>query len=163
VKRLVAASSKQTANPTIKTCKADEMATVSDYYRIVSVKGRVLHAELKRSWSDKVMDQFSAEIQAMFTKAVKSFGGKRFILLADWSDSPIFGPKAEIHLAESMRIFKENNGYKVVEVVPATLVKIGLKNAAARTGEDDFRIVVTSLAKAWEVIKRLEQDLQHME
>lgn len=132
---------------------------ISSYFEIVSIEDRLLHVELKGFWSDQVMERLSPEIQAAFEKAVIGFGGKRFILLADWSGCPVFGPKAEKHLTESMNIFKRHNGYKVVEVVPKTLVRIGLRKAAIQTGEDDFRIVVSTLAEAREVIERLDQDL----
>ena len=135
------------------------MADVSDYYRIISVEDNVIHAELMGFWSDEVIEQFGSEIQTMFREAVVSLGGKRFILLADWSGSPVFGPRAEEHLAESMRIFKQHNGYRVIEVVPRALVRIGLRKAADQTGEDDFRIEVKTLAEAHEVIRELKQEL----
>jgi hypothetical protein len=135
------------------------MAEVSDYFRVVSIEGNILHIELKGFWSDEVIEQFGPAIQKGFRKAVLSLKGKRFILVADWSGSPVFGSRAEEHLAESMTIFKQHNGYKVVEIVPKALVRIGLKKAAAQTGEDDFRIVVKNLAKARKVVEELKQDL----
>ena len=97
--------------------------------------------------------------QRTFEEALMSLGGKRFILIADWVESPIFGTKAQGHLAQSMMLFKEYNGYKVVEIVPKALVRIGLKEAAAETGEDDFRIVVATHAEAQEVLERLKLEL----
>jgi len=135
------------------------MADVSDYFEVVSIEENVLHIELKGFWSDEVIEQFGPTIQAGFRKAVVSLKGKRFILLADWSGSPIFGPRAEEHLAESMMIFKQHNGYKVVEIVPKALVRIGLQKAAAQTGEDDFRIVVKNFTEAREVVEELKQDI----
>ena len=135
------------------------MADVSDYFRVVSVKDNVIHIELKGFWSDEVIEQFGPTIQAGFRKAVLSLKGKKFILVADWSGSPIFGPRAEEHLAESMTIFKQHNGYKVVEVVPKALVRIGLQKAAAQTGEDDFRMVVKNFTEARKVIEELKQEL----
>ena len=135
------------------------MMDISSYFNVIAIEDRVLHVELTGFWSDQVMEQLSPEIQAAFEKAVLSFGGKKFILLADWSGCPVFGPKAEKHLTESMMIFKRHNGLKVVEVVPKTLIRIGLRRAAIQTGEDDFRIVVSTIAEAQEVIERLDQDL----
>jgi hypothetical protein len=139
--------------------RREKMADVSDYYRIVSVEDNAIYAELKGFWSDEVIAQFGPEIQTMFREAVMSLEGKRFILVADWSGSPVFGPRAEEHLAESMRIFKQHNGYRVIEVVPKALVRIGLRKAADQVGEDDFRIEVKTLAEAREVIEELKQDL----
>lgn len=136
------------------------MADVSDFYKIVSTEGNVLHASLGGFWSDEVLDQYGAEIQAIFTKAVKSFGGKPFILLANWSESPVLGSKAVAHLSESMKIFRENNGYKIVEVVPASMVKIGLRNAATKAGGDDNRVVVSTLDQAWEEVKKMQKELK---
>ncbi|MBN1887792.1 MAG: hypothetical protein JW850_07365 [Thermoflexales bacterium] len=135
------------------------MTDVSNYFEIISITDNVIHAQLRGSWSDRVMSQCSEEIQTRFEQAVLSLEGKKFILLADWSDSKILGPKAETHLARSMVIFKQNNGYKVVEVVPKTLVRIGLKQAANQTREDNFRIVVSTMAEAREVIKRLQKEI----
>lgn len=145
--------------------KEGKMADVSDYYKIISIEGNVLHTSLEKFWSDQVIEQFGAEIQEIFTKAVKSFSGKPFIQLANWSESPVLGPKAIVHMTESMKIFKENNGYKVVEVVPAGMVKVGLSNAASQSGGggDDFRIVVNDLDTAWKEVKRLQQELAQAE
>ena len=143
--------------------KENKMAEVSDYYKIISTEGNVLNTSLEKFWSDEVIEKFGGEIQEIFTKAVKSFEGKRFILLANWSESPILGKKAVTHLTESMKIFKENNGYKVVEVVPAGNVKVGLRNAAANAGEDDFRVVVNDLETAWKEVRRLQQELLNAE
>jgi hypothetical protein len=137
------------------------MAGTSDYFEVISIEDNIIHAKLSGSWSDRVMEQFSEEIQTRFTEAVLSLKGKRFILLADWSESLILGSKAEAHLAQSMVIFKQNNGYKAVEIVPKTLVRIGLKQAATKTREDNFRIVVSTMAEAQEVIQRLQEDLKN--
>jgi hypothetical protein len=45
------------------------------------------------------------------------------------------------------------------EVVPKTLVRMGLKKVATKMGEGDFRITVSTLVKAQEVIERLKKDL----
>ena len=133
--------------------------SASDYIRLVSIKDNVIHIELDGFWSDQVIDQFGPEMQAVFENAVLSLRGKRYILLADWSGSPIFGRKAEAHVTQSMVIFKKYHGYKVVEVAPKTLLKMGLKKAAAQTEKDDFRIVVSTLAEAHEVIERLKREM----
>ena len=135
------------------------MSGISDYFRLVSIEDNVIHIELKNFWSDEVMDQFGAEIQAKVTRAMASLRGKRPILLADWSASPVFGPKAEEHLAQSVKVFKQYNEYKVLEVVPKTLVRVGLRKVAAQIGEEDFRITVSTLAEAQEVIEKLKKDL----
>ncbi len=135
------------------------MATVSDYFEVISAQGNIVRIALKGFWSDEVIERYGPAIQAAFKDAVVSLGGKRFILVADWSESPVFGDKAQEHLAESMRIFKDHSGYKVIEIVPKALVRIGLKQAAAKSGEDNFRIVVATQAEAEEALDRLVADL----
>jgi hypothetical protein len=135
------------------------MVDVSDYFRVVSIQDNVIHIELKGFWSDQVIEEYGPEIQRAFGEAIMSLGGKRFILVADWSGSPVFGTKAQGHLAQSMTLFKEHNGYKTIEIVPKALVRIGLKQAAAQTGEDDFRVVVSTHAEAQEVLERLKSEL----
>jgi hypothetical protein len=144
-----------------ETCvtRREKMADVSNYIRVASIKDNVVNIELKGFWSDQVIEEYGPEIQRVFKEAVTSLRGKRFILVADWSESPVFGIKAQGHLAQSMTIFKEHNGYKVIEIVPKALVRMGLKEAAAQTGEDDFRIVVGTHAEAREVLERLKSEL----
>ncbi len=143
--------------------RRSEVTDVTNYFEIISIKDNLIHAKLKGAWSDRVMNQFSEEIQTRFEQAVLSLKGRRFILLADWSDGLILGPKAETHLARSMVIFKQNNGHKVVEVVPKALVRIELRQAAKLTREDNFRIVVSTMAEAWEVIEKLQKEISTLE
>ena len=131
------------------------MAGIADYFEVISIEDKVLNIALRGFWSDQVIEEHSAEIQEAFKKAIERFGGKRFILVADWSESPIFGTKAQGHLAESMRLFKEHNGYKVIEIVPRALVRMGLKKAADQSGKDDFRVVVRTRTEAQEALERL--------
>jgi hypothetical protein len=135
------------------------VSDVSKYFKVVSIEDNVVNIELKGFWSDQVVEEFGPEIQRMFEEAVTSFGGKRFIIVADWAESPVFGAKAQEHLAESMKLFKEQNGYKAIEIVPKALVRMGLKEAAAQAGEDDFRIVVGTRAEAQKVLERLKSEL----
>ena len=135
------------------------MVDISDYFELVSIEDNVINIELKGFWSDRVIEEYGSEIQEAFKEAITSLGGKRFILVADWSGSPVFGAKAQGHLAQSMTLFKEHNGYKTIEIVPKALVRIGLKEAAAQTGEDDFRIVVGTHAEAQEALERLRAEL----
>ena len=135
------------------------MTDISEYFRLVSVEDNVIHIELKNFWSDQVMDQFGTEIQETVTRAMKSLKSKRPILLADWSGSPVFGSKAEEHLAQSVKVFKQYNGYKIIEVVPKAVVELKLKKVATQTGEEDFRITVSTLTEAQEVIEKLKSEL----
>ena len=66
------------------------MADVSNYFRVASIEGNVITIELMGFWSDQVIEEFGPEIQRGFKEAIKSVGGKRFILVADWSGSPVF-------------------------------------------------------------------------
>jgi hypothetical protein len=132
---------------------------VSNYFRVTSVEDNVVNIELKGFWSNQVIEEFGPEIQRRFREAITSLGGKRFVLVADWVESPVFGAKAQEHLAQSMTLFKEHNGYKAIEIVPKALVRMGLKEAAAQAGEDDFRIVVETHAEAQEVLEKLKSEL----
>jgi hypothetical protein len=134
------------------------MEDISTYYKVISLEGNVFHAELGGFWSDETMDKYSVEIQKIFKESILSFGGKPIIHLAQWTTTPVFGRKATIHLTESMKFLKEHNVYKAVEVVPSSMVKVGLRNAAAAAG-DDFRIPAKDLTEAWEIIKGLQQEI----
>lgn len=135
------------------------MPDVSNYFRVVSIEDNVVNVELKGFWSDQVIEQFGPEIQRVFKETIASLGGKRSILVADWVGNLVFGAKAQEHLAQSMMLFKEHNGYKAIEIVPKALVRMGLKEATAQAGEDDFRIVVETHAEAQEVLEKLKSEL----
>jgi hypothetical protein len=47
----------------------------------------------------------------------------------------------------------------VVEIVPRSLVKMGLRKVAAQTGKDNIRITVSTLAEAQGVIEGLKKEL----
>jgi hypothetical protein len=138
--------------------KDNNMADISEYYKVISIEGNLFHVELAGFWSDEVMDKISPDMQRIFKESVLSFGGKPIIHLAHWTTTPVFGQKATNHLTESMKFFKEHNGYKTIEIVPTSMVKVGLRNAAAAAG-DDFRIQAKDITEAREIIKRLQQEL----
>lgn len=131
---------------------------IADYYQ-VSIEGNVIHAQLKGFWSDKIVDEIGADFLRLHEDAVKRLDGRRFIVLADWSTCPVLGTKAIDYLAQAMMIVKQHHGYKVVEVIPNTLARMGVKAAADHTGKDDFRIVADSLPEAQKIVARLKQAL----
>jgi hypothetical protein len=138
--------------------KESYMADISNYYKVISLEGNLFHVELDGFWSDEVMDRISTDMQKIFKDSVLSFGGKPIIHIAHWKTTPVFGRKATTHLTESMKFFKEHNGYKTIEIVPTTMVKVGLRNAAAEAG-DDFRIQAKDIVEAMEIYKKLQQEL----
>jgi hypothetical protein len=49
--------------------------------------------------------------------------------------------------------------YKTVEVISKAQAQVGIKDAALKTGKPDFRVFVTSLASALEMVKKLKEEL----
>lgn len=139
------------------------MSDISNFYKVISCEGNLFHVELGEFWSDEAMDQHSAEIQKIFKDCVLSFNGKPIIHFAHWTTTPVLGSKAVAHLTESMTFFKEHNGYKTVELVPTSMVKVGLRNAASDSDVgDDFRVQAKDIDDAWEKIKQLQEDVKKL-
>ncbi len=132
---------------------------IDDYYRIVSIQGNVIHAELKGFWSDKIVDEIGPEFLRIHEDAIKSLNGKRFVILADWSTCPVLGIRAIHYLTQAMMIVKDYHGYKVVEVIPSAVARLGVKTAADHTGKDDFRIVAESIDEGRRIVERLSREL----
>jgi hypothetical protein len=132
---------------------------ISDYYRIITIKEMYIHDEIRGFWSDQVVDQVGPEFLRIWKAATESFDGRGFITLTDWSTCPVLTEEAKKYLVEAMVILKECNGLKVVEVVPRHTTRWGIKTAAAKTGKDDFRVVVDSLAEGFKVVEELQRTL----
>ncbi|MCP4896878.1 MAG: hypothetical protein GY906_07870 [bacterium] len=132
---------------------------ISDYYNIVSIDDHVIHDELKGFWSDQIIDEIGPEFLKLWEDAVKSFNGRPFITLTDWSDCSVMTDKAKEYLAKAMTIFKQHNGRNVVEVVPKTTTRLSIEAAARNAGAPTFRTVVTSLSEALDLVKKLKDEL----
>ena len=139
------------------------MADVSDYYKVITCEDNLFHVELGGFWSDEVMDKYNDAIQKIFRDSVLSFNGAPIIHFAHWTTTPALGPKAIAHVTESQQFFKAHNGYKVVELIPSSMVKVGLRNAANKSGAegDELRFVAKDLDDAWVIINKLKEELKN--
>ncbi len=117
--------------------------SITDYFEVVSTEDRVFHFRLKGLWSEEVAEQIETQFVALFKKAVDSMGGQGFIALADTTmfKAPSEGAKAA--MGQTMIYAREHNLIKTVEVVPNAIVRLGVRDAAMATGEDNFRIMVS--------------------
>jgi hypothetical protein len=132
---------------------------ISKYFEIISAEDRVVHVEHRGNWTDKVIEEMGEEFLRRWRKAVDSMGGERFIILADVSNFESVSPTLQKYLTKAMSYATERNVYKAVEIVAKAQAQIGIKDAALRTGKDNFRIVVTSLARAKQMVEKLKKDL----
>jgi hypothetical protein len=132
---------------------------VSKYFRIISAENNVVHVEHRGSWTDEVIEQMGDEFFRLWKNAIDSMGGERFIVLADVSGFQAVGPKLKEYLTRCMSYAQTHNLWKSVEVISRAQAQVGVKDAALETGENDFRIVVTSLAQAQKVIEKLKEEL----
>ena len=132
---------------------------ISKYFRIVSAEDNVVHVEHRGNWTDEVIEQMGDEFFRLWKEAVDSMGEERFIALADVSNFESVSPKLEQYLTRAMSYALEHNMYKTVEVISKAQAQVGIKDAAMRTERPDFRIVVTSLASAQEIVEKLKKEL----
>ena len=132
---------------------------ISEYFFIVSTKDSVFHFQLKGLWTEKVAVQISTQMIAMFKKGVDSMGGKRFLVLADLSEFQPPSQQAKDTVTQTMKYAKEHNLYKTVEVMPSALARLAIQQSAQATGQDDFRVVVSTVEEAWMAINKLKPSL----
>lgn len=134
---------------------------LSDHFEVISTADQVFHFRLKGFIPDGVTEQIEADFNALFRKNVDSVGagGRAFYLLVDMSELKTLPPKAKAMVAECMMYLGGFNLIKAVEVMPSAITRASLDDAAEKSGEDDFRIVVDSVQEAWETINNLKADL----
>ena len=132
---------------------------VSKYIRIVSAEDNIIHVEHRGNWTDEVIEQMGDEFFRVWKNAVDSMEGERFIALADVSNFEAVSPTLQKYLTRAMSYAQTHNMYKTVEVISKAQAQLGLKDAALKTGRSDFRIFVTSLAKAQEMVEKLREEL----
>ena len=132
---------------------------VSKYIRIVSAENNVVHVEHRGNWTDEVIEQMGDEFFRLWKEAVDSMGDEPFIALADVSNFETVSPKLQKYLTRAMSYALTHNMYKTVEVISKAQAQVGIKDAALKTGKPDFRVFVTSLASALEMVKKLKEEL----
>ena len=134
---------------------------MSDHFEVISTADQVFHFRLKGFMSSEVTAQIETDFVALFRENVDSVGegGRAFYLLVDMSKLKTLPPKAKAMVAECMKYLGGFNLIKAVEVMPSALTRVSLDDAAEKSGEDDFRIVVGSVQEARETINNLKAGL----
>ncbi len=134
---------------------------LSDHFEVISTRDQVFHFRLKGFFSDAITAQIETDFVAIFRKNVDSVGAgmQAFYLLVDMSELKTLPAKAKTMVADCMMYLGGFNLIKAVEVMPSALTRVSLDDAAEKSGEDDFRIVVGSVQEAWETINNLKAGL----
>jgi len=132
---------------------------IADYFFVVSTKDSVFHFQLKGLWTEDVAVQIRTQMLALFKQAVDRMGGSRFLVLADLSEFLPPAQQAKESITQTMKYAREHNLYKTVEVMPSALARLAIRQSAEATGQDDFRVVVSTVEEAWVVINKLKQSL----
>ncbi|MEI8306008.1 MAG: hypothetical protein WCF99_02970 [Chloroflexales bacterium] len=132
---------------------------ITDYFEVVSTNDRVVYVRLKGFWTDALVAQISTQFLKQFNEAVDSMRGKRFLTLADLTELKPPSEKTKESIAQAMRYAKDHNLYKTVEVMPSAVTRIAVRQAAEETGNDDFRVVVSSVDDGWAEISKMKRFL----
>lgn len=132
---------------------------IAEYFEVVSTNDRVFHFRLKGFWTDKVAEQIGERFLSLFKNAVDSMDGEKFLALADTSEFKPPYSKAKAAITQTMKYAREHNLHKSVEFMPSAVTQVAVRLAARESGEDDFRVVVTSMEDARAEINRLKQEL----
>lgn len=132
---------------------------VTDYFEVVSTKDRVFHLRLKGLWTDEVVAQITTPFLKRFKEVVDMMQGRQFLVLADTTEFRPPSQKTKAAIGQAMKYAREHNLYKTIEVLPSAVTRLAIQQAAQETGNDDFRIVVSSVEEGWAEINRLKQHL----
>lgn len=131
----------------------------ADYFEVVSTNDRVFHFRLKGFWSDEVMVELEKPFLTQFFQSVDSMSGQSFVTLADTTVFKTPSHKAKEAMGKAMKYARYHSLYRTVEVMPSALMKLAVKQAAQQSGEDDFRVVVSSVEEGRAKINELKKEL----
>ena len=132
---------------------------ISEYFEVVSAKDQVLHFELKNFWDKKFTTELGDVFFEEFKKAVDSFDKKKFVALADLSEFGVPSSEAKEYIGKGMKYALENNLYKSVEVIPKAISKMGVDQAAKKSGKDDFRVVSKDRSEGLKLVEALRKEI----
>ena len=83
-----------------------------------------------------------------------------FVLLVDLTDMAVMTPRAK-DLAQKSMVYAQTHGqYQSVEVVPRTVVSLGVTETARMACNNDSRVVVKTLEAAERITEQLCQELR---
>lgn len=132
---------------------------ITDYFEVVSTSDRVFHFRMKGFWTDALVAQISTQFLRQFNEAVDSMRGRRFLALADLTGLKPPSEKTKESIAQAMRYARDHSLYKTVEVMPSAVTRIAVRQAAEESGNDDFRVVVSSVDEGWAEISKMKRYL----
>ncbi|MEP3127660.1 MAG: hypothetical protein ABJO42_13245 [Ekhidna sp.] len=132
---------------------------LSEYFKVISTNDHVLHFELKNFWDKKFTEELGATFFAEFKNAVDSFDKEKFIALADLSGFGVPSNEAKEYIGKGMKYALENNLYKSVEIIPKTISKMGIDQAAKKSVQDDFRVVSKDKSDALRIVEDLKREI----
>ncbi|MBN1590682.1 MAG: hypothetical protein JW888_14305 [Pirellulales bacterium] len=133
---------------------------ITEYFRIVSTSGRVLHLENKGFWSEQVARQLGGAMLAQFRKAAKEVSREGpFIVLADLRELDVLSRQGKVILSRVMQCAKDYGIYKSVEIVPNAITKLSIREAAELTGQPNFRVMTGSFDEAITLVETLKQEM----
>jgi len=134
---------------------------VTKYFKIVSVSDHVVHLENKGFWSDNVAEQVGNAFLAEFRKAAKEASREGpFIVLADLRQMEVLSrEEGRVALSRVMSCARAYGMYRAVEVVPNTITRLSIREAAELTGKPEFRIVVDTMDDALATIETLKREM----
>ncbi|WP_109829837.1 hypothetical protein [Reichenbachiella versicolor] len=132
--------------------------TDSDFFEVRNEDNEILHVKLKGFWSKTDAETEGERLIQKFESVVDSFESKDFITLADLSEfgTPTIETKAVI--AKCMKYALDHGMYKSIQVINRSVTKMSIDKTAQKVSSKDFRIVVTSLEEANDLIAEIRTD-----
>ena len=131
----------------------------TDFFRVISRAGRVLHIQLKGFIEDEMVDAIQGPILEEFTRAIETFGKDPWIILVDMTEFRPTSTKGQNLVAAMMKQAHAHALYHSVEVIPSALTRLTLASTSSRAKHDAFRTVVESMEQAR---KAVEEALERM-
>ncbi|MBV6647344.1 MAG: hypothetical protein KI790_17935 [Cyclobacteriaceae bacterium] len=128
------------------------------YFEVVT-EDRVLKATLKGYWKDSIVDEIGPAIVEAFKKAADSIPQDKFLVLVDMSQFGQPTEKAKYYLEQCMAYGLTHGVHQAVEIVPKTLLKMGLDQAAKNVSKDLPRIIAKTHQEAETILAKLKAEL----
>jgi len=127
-----------------------------DFIEIISTRDEVIHIKLKGFWDKSIVNEISDSLFKTMTEVVESYKGSNFLVLADLSDIGTLTDEMKNAIGRVMKYCLEHGLYKSIQVLPKSMVKMGVDHVVKKVSIQDFRIVVNSLEEAHNVINQVK-------
>jgi hypothetical protein len=124
-------------------------------FTVISTEDRVFRFRFEGFLDDEFLDEWEEKIVEQYTKATLSFKGEPFINLADLRDLKPLTERARLLVERLMIISRKNNVYASINIKnpKSVFAEMGVRSAGEHTETNSYRIIVSSLEEAEDILK----------